>query len=400
MDLSINDEQNIIDNLNDSNKINATISEKIKLLYKLTDLINKNISIDSNMKLHELLKDNINFEFPQKIKIDLNIISPAQNYYGGLSRTIYIPINTLWNDNENKLVIVDPKNEILMTFNTELSDITSIPLLASGTHTAVYEINKFDNIKKTIKKNIKYILRCYTANKNFIHMCDDKKIIKEYEKYEKYLIKIYYYGNIKLNNKIYDVKHPWDYIITKKYNTDYRLLSNKQKFIYLKNIVKILDEFILKNLYWADLKIANVGWEYNNEMNPILIDYDMNTILNVNQKNDTTSTYKPSYKLSVGLEKNNYDKFSIGGLWDIISNLNIKFNKNNYIYNDTKIFPNITINVDTTSTFNFLKSLNIKGYQYDNPPKESEYLNYDNIPTYDIILKILNSLESNNYISD
>jgi len=394
------DEQIILDNLNNNNEIESTISEKIKLLYKLTDLINQNKSINSNIKLHELLKDNINLDFPENIKIDLNIISPNHSYYGGVSSDIYIPINKFWKHNKNKLVIVNPKNEILMTFNTESAEISNIPLLASGSYTAVYEINKFDNITKTVKKNVKYILRCYTAQKDFIHMYDKPKIIKEYEKFKEYLIKIYYYGNMKLDNKIYDINKPWDYIITKKYNTNYRVLSNKQKFKYLKNIVKILYIFVLENLYWSDLKIANVGWEYNNEMSPIIIDYDTYTILNVNQKIDSMSTYKPSYKLSGDLEKNNYDKFSIGGLWDIISNLDIKFNKKEFTYKDTTIFPNLNIKINTRSTYNFLKSLKIKGYLHDDPPKESEYLNYDDIPTYELILKILNSLESNDIISD
>jgi hypothetical protein len=92
-------------------------------------------------------------------------------------------------------------------------------------------------------------------------------------------------------------------------------------------------------------------------MNPIMIDYDDNTILDIKEKIWNSATFLPAYKLSIDKESNNYDKFSIGGLFDIILSLQIKFKP------VRMVFPlNNKFIIDTTNTFIFLYELNIIGY--------------------------------------
>ena len=385
-------EQNIIKNIDDLSKITTKIHDKIILLYKLTNLIHNPVY---SQELYKKLKKSINNDinnYEEFKKMDL-FITPAlkdNQYLGGNSCHIFEQIKVNWDSNPNKLVITDNKKEILFTFNTTVINIhEEKPLFGSGTYTAVYIINKFNNFSDEIDKSIDYILRSYT-NDDLIHMIDLDKIKDEYIRYKKYLIKVYYYGNLLLNN----VKQNWNYIITRKYNINFISLTNTQKFIFLKNIVILLQKFYENNEYWNDLKITNVAWDDNIEINPIIIDYDTDTIQNFNSKISVLSTYLPAYKLSTGSETNNYDKFSIGGLYNIIDSLRIDFKLVNMP------FPlNTKFTIDTTNTQTFLTKLNIIGYLWDlEVSKRPANLDYDVIPLYTEILDVLNWLESNNYV--
>ena len=82
------------------------------------------------------------------------------------------------------------------------------------------------------------------------------------------MIKIYYYGSIKFNfkgvkkdnddlkNNAYSVSnnkidYNFDYIITKKYNSNYyEGLSNKEKFNLLIKVVKMLEKFRKHNRFF------------------------------------------------------------------------------------------------------------------------------------------------------
>lgn len=387
-------EQQIIKNIDDLSKSSVKIPDKIILLYKLSNLIHDPVY---SPELYQKLKNSINNDinnFVQFIKMDL-FITPAlkdNQYLGGDSCHIFEKIKEKWDSSPNKLVITNNKKEILFTFNTtEIKKLEEIPLFGSGTFTAVYVINKFNNLNMEIDKSIDYILRSY-INDLPVHMMDSIKIQDEYKRYKKNLIKVYYYGNIFLN----DIKQEWDYVITKKYNINFMLLTNRQKFIFLRNIVILLQKFYENNEYWNDLKIDNVACDDIFELNPIIIDYDESTILNFNKKISYSSTYLPAYKLSTGTETNNYDKFSIGGLYDIINSLRVDFKL------VTMPYPaNTKFTIDTTNTKTFLTGLNIIGYAWNlDVLKRPANLPYDSIPLYTDILGVLNWLDLNNYVID
>jgi hypothetical protein len=207
----------------------------------------------------------------------------------------------------------------------------------------------------------------------------------EYKNYNKYLIKIYYYGNIFLDT------NKWEYIITDKYYIAYEdkeVLKNKERFKYLKNIVILLDELYKKNLYINDLKITNIGWKNKYDLIPIMIDYDDLTLLNIDTCNYRT-TYFPPYELKC--EPNNFNKFSIGGLANIIEHLAIKYTP----IKKTESTLNRGKEIDTND---LNKSLNI--LKKDDDEKDFKYIPYEETLDYSEILAVLNYLETNNFVMD
>jgi hypothetical protein len=362
--------------LENSNDISANIKDKIFLLLKIvnhtlyTHLINK-------------LKNIINDDFHTVTKIDLRIVD-SSTLKGGLSENITPKIHKKWKESvkQNLIIINKDDNNKLFKFNTMLSEKDTIPLFKSGTFTSVYIIKKYNSDNRdTVDKN--YILRCYEINKP-IHILDDQKIIDEYINFYQYLIKIYYYGHIFLD------ENKWEYIITDKYYRAYEdkeLLKNKEKFKYLKNIVILLDELYKKNLYINDLKITNIGWKNKYDLIPIMIDYDEFTLLNINKCINDRSTYLPPYDLFC--VPNNFNKFSIGGLANIMENLAIKYTP----IKKTESTLNRGKEIDTND---LIKSLNILKKDYYE--KDFKYIPYEDTLDYSEILAVLNYLEANKYV--
>jgi len=360
----------LIQELQKSNDISANIKDKILLLSKMnhdnlyTHLINK-------------IKNIINDEFHTVIKIDLRIVD-SFTFIGGLSKDITPIIQKKWKESvkQNLIIINKDDNKKLFKFNTMLSEKDNIPLFKSGTFTSFYIINKYNNNKD-------YILRCYTMN-DLKHILDGKKIKEEYKSYDKYLIKIYYYGHIFLEQK-----NQWEYIITDKYYRAYEdreKLNNKNKFRYLKNIVILLDELYKKNLYINDLKITNIGWKNNYDLIPIMIDYDEFTLLNFNDCIYEKSTYLPPYELMC--VPNNYNKFSIGGLANIIENLAIEYRP----IKQTESKLNRGKEIDTNDLDKSLNILKISSTDFE--IKNFKYIRYEDTLDYSEILAILNYLEA------
>lgn len=229
------------------------------------------------------------------------------------------------------------------------------PLYAKGTYTAVYMIQDIHNIINDSVDNT-YILRLASRNGFFI-MFDTDKIKLEYKLFSEYLSKIYYYGSVptlKFKTETRSERSIIDYNITKKYYTyDYRnpnSLTNQQKYKLLLSCLDMLYTLSEKSYVHLDLKLANIGWEDNEKMNVILIDYDYRTLAQMNQ-NDTNLFTKVGYKVIlkgdnlvtthptkyvaehlrhsyVAWSARVYDKYSVGGLASIIKDLNIKFNFN------------------------------------------------------------------------
>jgi hypothetical protein len=206
--------------------------------------------------------------------------------------------------------------------------------------------------------------------------------------------------------------YPFDYNITKVYNTlsqeKIKLLTNAQKIKFLLQNIKMLDILASNNYIHCDYKIDNVAYENPDEMNVILIDYDITTLqqlvttnrlIKFYPDNDVktiyvSSTYPPVYisnyeplqfpiNVSFKLPLFYWNKYSIGGLVQIINSLNIEYNFN------TILIPNELSNGKVT---------------YLTPDRITDFLrlndtNYNNIPTYTELYKIFTYLIDNNHIA-
>jgi hypothetical protein len=405
-------------------------------------LQNPNLLLQRALKQKEL--DNLDKKIDNPIqvigqKINLNlpqvIVNPLQNInepveaeielyfpmplYGGDSNNIWPLINRKWKilkrlgikgkTNPNVNFIINAKNEK-----------NQAPILGRGTYTAVYQISNALNKNDTNK----YILRIYERNLDIDpdHFMKTKKIMNEYVNYKKYLIKIFYYGELKLRDnefKLIESKtnsdndtyinlptiknFNFDYTITKLYNipslgtNNYvNNLSNLKKFVFLYNNIIMLKKLSDNNEFHADYKIANVGWENDEKLNVIMIDYDDETIQEASQNNKKftinpmgivtgfyfASTYIPEYLrdgkdgILPKCKPEHFIKYSVGGLYMIIAHLNIKFKQS--VIQLTVDNQNITF--DLFHLGNSFK-LNSK--------------DYNSIPSYDYMISILEAIPTN-----
>jgi serine/threonine protein kinase len=238
-------------------------------------------------------------------------------------------------------------------------------------------------------------------------MFDNSKIKEEYSIFKNYLSVIYYYGSIyeteeyplKINIHEFNRLLPIDYNITKLYNTlsheKVVNLSNNQKILFLLDNIKMLNYLASKGYIHCDYKIDNVAYDSPEKMNVILIDYDITTLQKLTPTNkyfaynsDNTvsylmasTTYKPNY-LTKSLPLSKWDKYSIGGLAQIIRSLNIRYN-----FNTLRIDSNLSNNkITIISSLDMVRSLNLLSKDYNN------------IPTYTELHTIFSYLHNNRYI--
>ena len=251
-----------------------------------------------------------------------------------------------------KTMIDSPSNNKIK-YMFVIHQTSDIPAMNAGHFSAIYELkNDFDKTDPT-----KYILRLFERKSSYnvddkkpdankFHMCDKKKIKEEYELFSKYLMNIYSYGifNILETGKVRHTKV--DYILTHKYNilTNIDDLSSEEKYKLLYNNIQMLLDFRKQNYFLGDYKISNIGWEKDFEI--ILIDYDQDSIIKIDDKiirngkimkqmkylgfphtfipNYLTSNIKLKLSQINDTEIIKYDKFSVGGLINIIEELKIK----------------------------------------------------------------------------
>jgi hypothetical protein len=244
-------------------------------------------------------------------------------------------------------------NYEIIGHTTKDDKIDVSPAINSGKFSAIYELkNNYD-----VTDTTKYILRLFNRESTYhikssnpdgkkYHMCERKKIKEEYELFSKYLINIYQFGvfNVHEDGKVR--KTTMDYIITELYNTSSKTkvtdFTPEQKYTFLENNIKMLLELRNKKCFLGDYKLSNIGWD--NNLNIILIDYDQDTIVKIDdrllRKHRLLSsirtiafahTYKPKYIFPDDKNTNvnnteiaKYDKFSIAGLINIIEKLHIK----------------------------------------------------------------------------
>jgi len=405
-----------------SNKVNKYYMKN--LLFGGVDTDYKTLYENTNKQLTQLILDNKKCNTLMEkylwkgVETDLELYIPEKQY-AGESENIWPLITKNYNKKDVLGVksITDPSINFIIEPNH--IDKNDEPILGRGTFTAVYEL---ENLNKT--DFITYILRLYERDTQISknHMVYNSKIEYEYTNYGKYLIKIFYYGVLKItDNEFKYISNPknsaldtfqilpsiknynFDYIITKSYNTpifdaSYNItnLKNVQKYIFLYNNVIMLNTLSKNNSFHADYKIGNVGWEDPLKMNVILIDYDIDTIQQLNNTNSkigiknglVTSIYFPSTFIPGYIKNGNrinavpveqYIKYSIGGLNQIIQSLNISFTQKTIKISEN-LAPNRKI---TTLNLNDLGT----SLHLTNP-------NYDLIPTYDEILNILMFIKS------
>jgi len=339
------------------------------------------------------------------------------NYQGaGVSDDIW-PVLTLYYSRYGKKLSITGKKDKLNIFTIIPFNIgnQTEPILGKGTYTAVYMIKDVNS--KINDGTGKYILRIYTRDQNNTsnNMFDYEKVKNEFVIFSRFMAKIYYYGSIYEPEKIIPLSkngYPFDYNITKVYNTlsqeKIKLLTNIQKIKFLLQNIKMLDILASNNYIHCDYKIDNVAYENPDEMNVILIDYDITTLQQLVTTNRlikfypdnnvktiyVSSTYPPVYisnyeplqfpiNVSFKLPLFYWNKYSIGGLVQIINSLNIEYNFN------TILIPNELSNGKVT---------------YLTPDRITDFLrlndtNYDNIPTYTELYKIFTYLIDNNYIA-
>jgi hypothetical protein len=154
----------------------------------------------------------------------------------------------------------------------------------------------------------------------------------------------------------------------------------------------------------CDYKIGNIAWENNDTMNVILIDYDISTLQPLIMSNPkfvfdndgnvlnmmVTSSFQPRYisntrqnpvvaRYLMPIER--WDKYSTGGLVDIIKSLQLEFNSHEII-----IEPPIG-NISIIHTSNIIESLKLNS------------LRYEDIPTYGELYDIFKFLLEEKYIT-
>jgi hypothetical protein len=267
---------------------------------------------------------------------------------GGDTKQIISIIHTEYNKvleinkkrNKNYKLGIKAKDDSIKKLNFRIQPHTEkkknntiSPAFKNGSSTVIYELrNEFDK-----KDEIKYLLRLIDSKP--VHLCDLLKVKTEFELYKKYMYSVYYYGILNVLETGHARPHRMDYIITKFYNTDITKFTDKQKYKLLINIIQMFIDLKINNSFHADFKLENIGWDDN--LNIILIDYDDKTIITINETIYTKTTkdyyklnfpytYVPKYlesdefKFVKNINYIKYDKFSVGGLTKLISELLLK----------------------------------------------------------------------------
>jgi hypothetical protein len=343
-----------------------------------------------------------------KINEDEFILYKIQK--GGFSGNVWPTISHMWQKYDKLMGIRSTTNKFIdYTILNHNIDMPYAPLVARGGTSAVYDV--LDNYEES---ETVYVLKI--TEKIGPHLFNNPKILEEYKNFEKYMMQIYTYGTLKINDNAYkyipnessymkdnyEIKETemkdyiFDITITKFYNlvyTDASNLTNTQKFTFLYNNINMLKFFEENGYFHGDYKIDNIG--FDNDINPILIDYDEETLQIFSKSNkyleldkddnviNTTfkSSYIPKYiKQNNNIHYSKYNKFSIGGLAELIWALQIKFIKTPIEIPD-KLSVKSTRKLISLSDNNLENDLNLNS------------INYDLIPTYSELLEILDWLK-------
>jgi hypothetical protein len=386
----------------------------------LPSRINKRPSNSSSQKVKTSSVSASKIKSNKNIDIELyNIVTKT----GGRSKNIWPLITKTWNKYNQKLGIRDRETKNTFNFSIEYTKIPpniDAPIFGKGSFTAVYKLKNLIDPSD----NTEYLLRIYERENMDIHILNSEKIIKEREIYNDYSYQIYYFGELKISDKEFSYlqdefekdtdqyifsdtnkDYMFDYIITRKYNVplfdaldNITNIDNPKKFLFLYNNIVMLHKMFLNREFHADFKIANIGWNNNDLMDVILIDYDGQTIQKAIKDNTNFEiyyadvvqnfyfpyTYIPEYLKGgefLKIKHTPYELFnmySVGGLIQVINSLRIK-----YSIPIIDLPPELqTKNIVSINTSNIGSSLNL------------DSTNYALIPSYENMLKILDFIKT------
>lgn len=393
------------------------------LKYKEKYIALKNINLNGGVLGKELDLEIYTDKTEKKVESPKNH-QLKKNKKGGYSEDIWPVISNEFKKHKNLSFRSSVDPTVNFSIVEHHSDLNDLPILGRGTYTAIYELkNKNDLTDTTV-----YILRLYSRDLEISddHLLKTQKIKDEYTSYHNYLINIYYYGEIKYKSNTFEYvaneedskqdnyvinkdefkDYEFDYIITKKYkmpplNDEYVVvdITNQQKFLFLKNNVKMLQKLQDNNTFHADYKIENVAWENSQTMNVIMVDFDEKTLQVADESNENFimedgnltdihffPTYMPQYLLIDPEEEDeepttNYDfspdtyiKLSVGGLINIINCLDIKFTEKSIKLSDELVGELAKRKIKRINTENLSTSLHLDSYKYDLIPRYSEIL--------------------------
>ena len=183
--------------------------------------------------------------------------------------------------NLEKAKLTSPTLTINFVDSENTQEIDGNKFFARGGLTAIYKIKIKTNLINLYTDEV-LIMRLMEKNEDiiesyltqFINKYQSDLNISIYTK--KYFIDILFYGTIKKNGKIFA------YFIVPNYNTDRLLLNNLssiEKKKSLINTITMLQLFNNKNKFIDDLKIVNIS--IDNNLEPVLIDYDYDTIRDI-----------------------------------------------------------------------------------------------------------------------
>ena len=337
------------------------------------------------------------------------------NYQGaGHSYDIWPVISGYYNSFGKKISIVgrNDKSKLFKIIPKNIDEDIE-PILGNGTYTAVYVLEDLND--KINDEGYIYILRIYIRDNNYSdrNMFDYEKVEDEFRIFKEYMAKIYFYGSLyDPNGRLLSKNYlPFDINITKIYNTlssnKVRELTNKQKIKFLLQNINMLDILASNGYIHCDYKLDNVAYENPDEMNVILIDYDITTLQQLVPTNKlisfydnkvytmyVSSTYPPRYikndlplknpiNVFYKLPLYQWDKYSIGGLIDIIERLEIQYN-----FEKIKLPP-----ILSNGKILVLMSQDIIHYLKLNDTT------YDTIPTYSELYNIFSYLYENNLVA-
>jgi hypothetical protein len=411
----------LFDQLKDNLFINVNdINVMLSLLGYITSTLNSRVLDRYNIhgKLINLIKNRIDNNF-EKLDLEPDI----DGIVGGYSRNVWPVFSEIYKLIKNTgkdTLIFKPIDRNSIRFNVIKKNSgapyldNTEPLYNKGTYTGIYIIKK--NNEPT-----EYIMRIVSHDPE--HYLETEKSKLEYLNFKEYMIKIHFYGsinfkykdvqknNIDIENNDYTVSsnqkdYSFDYIITKEYNTKYNHgLPNVEKFNLFIKVVKMLEKFRKYNRFLTDLKWINIGLDENN--NPILIDYDDKSILEIIPENFYMSnglvnsskfpfTFAPNY-LQIDRSRNfspidikKFDKFSLGGLLDIMRILDFNFKTTSInipIDKQYKNQPKIKNNTNTNISFADLFIYFRIGSAY-----------YEDLASYQEMITVLEYIQQQNVI--
>lgn len=129
---------------------------------------------------------------------------------------------------------------------------------------------------------------------------------------------VYFYGS--LFNEHFE--EYYEYIITDIIKTNFNILEFDSKYLYLKNLTKLILNFHENQYIFNDLKLSNVG--YDNNFNVVIVDYENFTVFHFDDDlNNLNFTFLPHYAfnffdpINKNINKNLFFKLEILGWFDV-----------------------------------------------------------------------------------